>query len=240
MEIVPTFSFEGTFLNILLDRHLLVEVFQQVLFLLLLRQNFLDDLLVCLLRAKVSLVELSIEKLLKPLLLSVILYLSCKLLQVLDVVLHSHLLVVSCDNVLLLLAPIELFSLVLSYLLNSVDLLVESIVSRFLDLISIVDVLRSFALSMVVHLEWSMRPEETRVKVGLILVRNVLSLQCKTNQLFGTQVLLASTLLAVHLLVHRLATGNLLIKHSVGLNALSVLFLADEWYLEVLSCGILG
>lgn len=156
MQIVPAFSLEGATLNCVLNRYLLVEVLQQVLFLLLLRQNFLDDLLVCLLRAEVGLVELSVQQLLQPLLLPVVFNLFSELLQVLDIVLHFHLLVVSGDNVLFLLAPVELFSFVLSYLLDSVDFLIEPIVSCLLDPVGIVDVLWAFVLGVVIDLEWSM------------------------------------------------------------------------------------
>lgn len=103
-----------------------------------------------------------------------------------DVVLHFHLLVVSCHNVLLLLAPVELLPFILSYFLDSVDFLIESIVSSFLDLVGVVDILRPFVLGMVVNFEWPMRPQETGVEVGLVLVRDVLSLKSKPDQLFGT------------------------------------------------------
>lgn len=64
LQVVPALSLEGTFLNCLLDRNLLVEVLEQALLLLLLGQDFLDNHLVGFLGAEVGLVELTVQQLL--------------------------------------------------------------------------------------------------------------------------------------------------------------------------------
>jgi len=174
LEVIPALSLEGTVLDCLLDGDLLVEVFKHGLLLLLLGQDLFDDLLVGLFGAKVGLVELTVQQLLKPLLFSVILDLRGKLLEVLHIVLRSHLGVVSGDNVLLLLTPVKFFSFILAYLLDSIDFLEESVVSSFFDLVGVGDILVPFVLRMIIHLKWPMRPQEAWVEVGLILVRNVL------------------------------------------------------------------
>ena len=82
-----------------------------------------------------SLVELSVKKLLQSSLLLVVFYLSCQLLQVLKIVLLSHFLVVSCHDVLLLLVPFEFFSLVFADFLDSVAFLHEAFVGLGGDLL---------------------------------------------------------------------------------------------------------
>lgn len=73
MKVVVSFLGKQTLLNVLLDSHLLVEVSQQLFFLLLFGEDLLHDHLICFLWAKVSFVKLFVKHLLKPLFLAVIL-----------------------------------------------------------------------------------------------------------------------------------------------------------------------
>lgn len=84
------------------------------------------------------------------------------------------------DDVLLVLLPSKLLPLELSALLYLLALGLESLMGHVVNFLQILNVLLAFLLSVVVHLEWSLRSHEVWVCLGVIAVRNLLSVQSQT------------------------------------------------------------
>ena len=85
--------------------------------------------------------------------------------QILHIVLLLKFGLVNSDHVLLLFLPVELFTLKFTRILDLLAFLLESLVSKIINFLDIVNVLFALMLCMVVNLERSLRSHE--VWVGL-------------------------------------------------------------------------
>lgn len=109
--------------------------------------------------------------------------LGCQDIHVFDVVLLPQLLVVERQDVLLLLLPVELLPLELTSLLQLLALLLEAVVCLLVDFLDYTNIFLAFSVSMVVHLEGPLRPEEIRVGTVMVLSRDLLSIEGCSNDL---------------------------------------------------------
>ena len=76
--------------------------------------------------------------------------------QILHIVLLLKFVLVHSNHVLLLFLPVELFTLKFTRILDLLTFLLESLVSKIINFLDIVNVLFAFVLGMVVNLEWSL------------------------------------------------------------------------------------
>lgn len=76
--------------------------------------------------------------------------------QILHIVLLLKFGLVHSDHVLFLFLPVELFAFEFTRILDLLAFFLESLVSKVIDFLNIVNVLFSFMLGMVINLEWTL------------------------------------------------------------------------------------
>lgn len=174
------------FFQLLVQLNLPLEPHDKLLLLGLLLLELQRNQVVGLLGPEVSLVILLFDQILDFLFLPVFLNLDGQLPEVVEIVLPLHLLVVKRDNVLLLLLPVELLALEFAHLSDLFALLLEPLMGLLVDRLDVLHEALPLGLGMVVNLEWTLRSEEVRVGVLVVLVRNVLSIEGQPDQLSGS------------------------------------------------------
>lgn len=145
----------------------------------------LDYQLVGLLGSEVGLIVLLVNELLDLFLLLVVLNLASQINQVVEVVLSAHFQVLQRKNVLLFLLPIEFLPLKFSDLLYLFAFFLKSLLRLVVDCLQVLHKILSFVDRMVVHSEWPLRPQESRVSIAVVLLRNCFAVQRHANEVLN-------------------------------------------------------
>lgn len=136
--------------------------------------------LICLLRPEVWLVVQLLDVVRMRLAIAIRLDLFGQELHILHIVLLFQLCFVHCDQILLLLLPVELLTLEFPRVLDLLALLLEALVRQVVDLLDVVYVLLSFVLGVVVDLERTLRPHEVWVSLRVVVGRDLLAIEGQT------------------------------------------------------------
>ena len=87
------------------------------------------------------------------------------------------------DKILLIFGLFELFSLEFADLLDVGEFTLESLLSLVVDVLDVGDILRSFLVRMVVNLEGTITPQERRISLLVVLLRDDVPVESIAYQL---------------------------------------------------------
>lgn len=168
LQIVQSFALEVLDLHVCLEIHLIDELGTHEPLLRFDTVSLAVKLLVGLLRTKVRLEVLTLHLLLQVLAVTIILYLLCKVAEILQIVLPLQLLLVRSDQVFLVLLPAKLLSFEFTRLLDLLAFFLEASMRLLVRIVQVLHELLALACGMVIDFERSLRAHEIRVGLGVV------------------------------------------------------------------------
>ena len=194
LQIVQPFALEILDLHVRLEVHLVDELLTHELLLGVNTLRLAIELLIGLLRTEVRLEVLPFHFLLEVLPVAIILDLLCQVAQVLQIVLALELLLVSREQVFLVLLPTKLFSLELTRLLDLLALLLEASMCLLVRLGQVLHELLALGGCMIVDFEGSLGAHEIWISLRMVARRNLLPVQRESDD--GAHIIVIGALAA--------------------------------------------